>query len=212
MQNFASEVDKKKEISSFNKKFQHSFLSVPPVIILACYPTVFDKSAPSCIQVQRPFPQLASQKLRTNGTSYSYSYFYSWGQVFRCSRSYTVIDVHAEYTRQVLFHSKILRHYFHSDVLYSHSWGDVRRCRERRATMCNYGNNNWQYTSLMKQRCDEALDTRKEKNHRLQQPPIPIRKAYFQNQICFRTRILCSWFTWILISVIRVTVNGWSYI
>ena len=82
-------------------------LSVPPVIILACYPTVFDKSAPSCIQVQRPFPQLASQKLRTNGTSYSYSYFYSWGQVFRCSRSYTVIDVHAEFTRQVLFHSKI---------------------------------------------------------------------------------------------------------
>ena len=80
---------------------------MPPVIILACYPTVFDKSAPSCIQVQRPFPQLASQKLRTNGTSYSYSYFYSWGQVFRCSRSYTVIDVHAEYTRQVLFHSKI---------------------------------------------------------------------------------------------------------
>ena len=80
---------------------------MPPVIILACYPTVFDKSAPSCIQVQRPFPQLASQKLRTNGTSYSYSYFYSWGQVFGCSRSYTVIDVHAEFTRQVLFHSKI---------------------------------------------------------------------------------------------------------
>ena len=28
------------------------------------------------------FPHLASQKIKTNGTSYSYSYFYSWGQVF----------------------------------------------------------------------------------------------------------------------------------
>ena len=96
--------------------------------------------------------------------------------VLRCFRSYTVTDVHAEYARQVLsfvpvYLLTILHHYFYSDsdVLHSHSWGNVRQCRERRATMCNYGNNNWQYSSLMKHRCDEASDTRKEKNHRLQQ-------------------------------------------
>ena len=84
----------------------------------------------------------------------------------------------------------ILHHYFRSDsdVLHSHSWGNVRQCRERRATMCNYGNNNWQYSSLMKHRCDEASDTRKEKNHRLQQWSFRIKLNTYH-----RAYLVCSY-------------------
>ena len=140
------------------------------------YPTVFDESAPSCIQIR--FLAWHRKKSRQMGPL-TLTLTFILEVKFFCFKVFPFIHSNwcscricktsFKFCSSVQF--PILHHYFRSDsdVLHSHSWGNVRQCRERRATMCNYGNNNWQYSSLMKHRCDEASDTRKEKNHRLQQ-------------------------------------------
>ena len=75
----------------------------------------------------------------------------------------------------------------------------------------------------MKQRCDEALDTRKEKNHRLQQPPFPFERLSFKTKYASETEFYAAdSLEYLLIShtvrqmlfinqtILETNLKGWS--